>query len=371
MLVVPELVEGPFYKDYPMKKTLLTIIILAITTTLFALPGFTPFVPDIAGEYVYYRDYSFARESYIGILNYDDQTYQIRYYAPVSRETVSPEKEIAIAFSLNPDSDFFDMTGEKIISDFDYYSEDDIDILNYLHDILYEFSSRRIKLFELKEKEITSVQEYDQFGGNVSICFDSLIPLFNIKTIKLTDGTPVLSCITFGRIIDGEDTSFSDFKGLVAAKPYHAPSKTKIKGKSKKFTTSDGQTITLDSNWEQPMENCWMFGEEAFLTIASIPVYFEDNAVNNLFVLRRICESTDGSYIDFETMELSIDNKKHLTKIVAKSSQAQNNQVVYVIKELTTDPSKEINSYISLAAYEDSYLEKSSYYSKILKTFKD
>ena len=354
-----------------MKRLLLTLTILLCGVAAFALPGFDSFVPDTAGEYVYYRDYSFARESYIGILNYDDKTYQIRYYAPISRETVSPEKEIAIVFSVNPDSDFLDMTGEKIITDFDYYSEDDIDILNYLHDILYEFSSRRIKLFELKDKEVTSVQEYDQFGGTVSICFDSLIPLYNIKSIKLADGTPVLSCITFGRIIDGEDTSFSDFKGLVAAKPYHAPSKTKIKGKSKKFTTSDGQTITLDSNWEQPMENCWMFGEEAFLTIASIPVYFEEKAVNDLFVLRRITESTGGSYIDFETMELTVDNKKHLTKVVAKSSQAQNNQIVYVIKELTTDQSKEINSYISLAAYEDSYLEKSSYYTKILKTFKD
>lgn len=354
-----------------MKRLLLTLTILLCGVAAFALPGFDSFVPDTAGEYVYYRDYSFARESYIGILNYDDKTYQIRYYAPISREIVSPEKEIAIVFSVNPDSDFLDMTGEKIITDFDYYSEDDIDILNYLHDILYEFSSRRIKLFELKDKEVTSVQEYDQFGGTVSICFDSLIPLYNIKSIKLADGTPVLSCITFGRIIDGEDTSFSDFKGLVAAKPYHAPSKTKIKGKSKKFTTSDGQTITLDSNWEQPMENCWMFGEEAFLTIASIPVYFEEKAVNDLFILRRITESTGGSYIDFETMELTVDNKKHLTKVVAKSSQAQNNQIVYVIKELTTDPSKEINSYISLAAYEDSYLEKSSYYTKILKTFKD
>ena len=354
-----------------MKRLLLTLTILLCGVAAFALPGFDPFVPDTAGEYVYYRDYSFARESYIGILNYDDKTYQIRYYAPISREIVSPEKEIAIVFSVNPDSDFLDMTGEKIITDFDYYSEDDIDILNYLHDILYEFSSRRIKLFELKDKEVTSVQEYDQFGGKVSICFDSLIPLYNIKSIKLADGTPVLSCITFGRIIDGEDTSFSDFKGLVAAKSYHAPSKTKIKGKSKKFTTSDGQTITLDSNWEQPMENCWMFGEEAFLTIASIPVYFEEKAVNDLFILRRITESTGGSYIDFETMELTVDNKKHLTKVVAKSSQAQNNQIVYVIKELTTDPSKEINSYISLAAYEDSYLEKSSYYTKILKTFKD
>ena len=33
-----------------MKKTLITLIILTLATTLFALPGFTPFIPDTAGE---------------------------------------------------------------------------------------------------------------------------------------------------------------------------------------------------------------------------------------------------------------------------------------------------------------------------------
>ena len=48
-----------------MKKTLLTLIILFCgAAAAFALPGYTPFVPDTAGEYVYYRDYSFAHETY-------------------------------------------------------------------------------------------------------------------------------------------------------------------------------------------------------------------------------------------------------------------------------------------------------------------
>ena len=82
-----------------MKKTLLTLIILFCgAVAAFSLPGFTPFVPDTAGEYVYYRDYSFARESYIGILNYDDTSSQIRYYAPTSRQLSMPEKDIALLF---------------------------------------------------------------------------------------------------------------------------------------------------------------------------------------------------------------------------------------------------------------------------------
>ena len=354
-----------------MKKLLLTLtILLCVTVSAFTLPGFTPFVPDTAGEYVYYRDYSFNRESYIGILNYDDTSYQIRYYAPADRDLVLPETNLAILFSLNPESNFFDMTGEKIITDVDPYG-DDVDILNYLHDLLYEFSSRRIKLDDLEGTEIFTTQEFEQFGGKVTMCFDSMIPLFNLKQILGANNELIFNCITFGRILDGEDTTFEDFKGLVPAQEYHAPTKTKIKGKSVKYKLEDGQQITLDSNWTQEMENCWMYGEEAFVTIASIPKYFEDQSLNDLFIMRRILESTGGSYTDIETAEFKFDVKKYTIRIIAKSSQPENNRVVYVIKQITTDPSKEINSYLSLAAYEDSYLDKSSYYTKLLKSFKD
>ena len=354
-----------------MKKLLLTLtILLCVAVSAFTLPGFTPFVPDTAGEYVYYRDYSFNRESYIGILNYDDTSYQIRYYAPADRDLVLPETNLAILFSLNPESNFFDMTGEKIITDVDPYG-DDVDILNYLHDLLYEFSSRRIKLYDLEGTEIFTTQEFEQFGGKVTMCFDSMIPLFNLKQILGPSNEMLFSCITFGRILNSEDTSFDNFKGLLPAKPYHAPTKTKIKGKSKKYTTKDGQKITLDSNWSQEMENIWMYNEEAFIAIASIPQYFENQTQNDLFVMRRILESTDGSYTDIESAEFTFDVKKYTVRITARCSQPDNNQIVYVIKQITTNPSKEINSYLALSAYEDSYLAKSSYYTKLLKSFKN
>ena len=353
-----------------MKKLILIMTLFLGGALAFALPGFTPFVPDTAGEYVWYRDGSFARESYVGLLSYDEKTYQIRYYAPADRETVQPETNLAILFTINPESDFFDMTGEKIITEVDPYG-DDVDILNYMHDLLYEFSSRRIKLDDLAGSEIFSEQEFDQFGGKVTLCFDSMIPLFNLKQILGPNNELIFNCITFGRILNSEDQSFDNFKGLVPAQEYHAPTKTKIKGKSKKYKLEDGQQITLDSNWAQEMENMWMYGEEAFISIASIPKYFEDQAMNDLYVLRRILESTDGSYTDIESAEFSFDVKKYRIRIITKVSQPENNNVVYVVKQITTDPSKKVNSYLALSAYEDSYLAKSSYYTKLLKSFKD
>ena len=90
-----------------MKKLILIMTLFLGSALAFALPGFTPFVPDTAGEYVWYRDASFARESYVGILSYDEKTYQIRYYAPADRDTLQPETNLALVFTINPESDFF------------------------------------------------------------------------------------------------------------------------------------------------------------------------------------------------------------------------------------------------------------------------
>ena len=88
-----------------MKKLILSIltsIILSVAVT--ALPGVTQFIPDSAGEYVYYRDSSFTRESYIGLLMYDEATYQIRYFAPQDDEAKLPAKEIAILGEPNKEN---------------------------------------------------------------------------------------------------------------------------------------------------------------------------------------------------------------------------------------------------------------------------
>ena len=55
-----------------LKKIFLFCSIFFVTNFVFAVPGVESFIPDSSGEYVYYRDYSFERESYVGVLYYDD-----------------------------------------------------------------------------------------------------------------------------------------------------------------------------------------------------------------------------------------------------------------------------------------------------------
>ena len=132
-----------------MKKSFLSILFAFTFLSAFAVPGVKQFIPDASGEYVYYKDNTFKRESYIGILVYDDANYKIRYFAPTDEAAKLPEKEMSILVSVNKDSAFWDMTGEYIMTQV-LPGTEDADLVNYLHDILYEFSARRNKMEVIK-----------------------------------------------------------------------------------------------------------------------------------------------------------------------------------------------------------------------------
>ena len=113
-----------------MRKVLISICFILMMSVCFAIPGVETVFPISSGEYVFYRDYSFPTETYIGFLQYDNTTLAIRYYA---KNPESGLEDITVYFSFNPNSDFIDMTGEKIIGN---VTAEDTETLNYLHDLL-------------------------------------------------------------------------------------------------------------------------------------------------------------------------------------------------------------------------------------------
>ena len=123
-----------------MKKIcfLFSIFILSISAS-FALPHVNSSVPDFSGQYVYYKDTSFERESYIGIVYYDESTYGLRYYAPATGKgsKFQPEKNIHILFTIDPDMENLELTGERILTSI---TPDDTDLVNYIHDFFYEMT---------------------------------------------------------------------------------------------------------------------------------------------------------------------------------------------------------------------------------------
>ena len=350
-----------------MKKLILSIITsIILTTVATALPGFTAFIPDSAGEYVYYRDSSFTRESYIGILGYDDSTIQIRYFAPQDDAAKLPAKEIAILITVDSKSDFWNMTGEKIISTI-LPDTDDTDIVNYLHDILYEFSARRISAGTVESDNFSINQDYAQFGGKVSLIFDARIPLFNIKSIEDNKGSKVFDCVTIGTIKSSDDKSFEAFNGVSAQKP-EVQKETKKVAKSQ-LCKFENRSVTLDENWEQKMENFWTLGNESLITMSALPKVSDNKVLNDLYVQRKLLESTEGSYTDFQNTELTYTQAKDSYKIVSTSYFPESKINVYITKILTRNSDGGFD-YFSISTYQTAYLKAPSYFDKIVKSYR-
>ena len=348
-----------------MKKSFLSILFAFTFLSVFAVPGVKQFIPDASGEYVYYKDNTFKRESYIGILVYDDANYKIRYFAPTDEAAKLPEKEMSILVSVNKDSAFWDMTGEYIMTQV-LPGTEDADLINYLHDILYEFSARRNKIEVVEAMNVPSTQDYAQFGGSVTIFFDAIIPIFNVRDIVDSKGEKVLECVCIGKLTSSEDKGFDSFKGFPQVAENDDAQKIKA-GKSMKVSY-DGKSVKLDSNWTQSLENIWTLGDEALLTMAFVPVASENENFNNLYIVRKLMSSSQTSYINFP--ESTVNIKKNGDMIFnCESYDATSNKNIITNKILKKKKSGGYD-FLSLAVYQGDYKINKSYFDKIVKSFK-
>ncbi|MCR4579317.1 MAG: hypothetical protein K5681_03100 [Treponema sp.] len=353
-----------------MKKIITSILgLLSLTIAANALPGFTSYLADNSGEYVYYKDNTFTRESYVGMLYYDEATIQIRYYAPQDNVGMQPEKDIAILMTINPDASYWEMTGERILSTIMPNTED-TDLVNYLHDILYEFSSHRQHADDIRERDVKIFQDYEQFGGSVAMLYDCTIPLFNIKGIYSIEGQAQLECVTTGQLKDSFDKSFEDFKGFPKREDKKdnksKANKAKSKAKSVKYKF-ENQTVSLDSDWSQPMENFWMLGDNSMVTLGKVPSFDKDSNRNECYIIRRLIESAQDSYTDFSSLLI----KKNKNKIEISANIFQGNTEKYVISTKVLAKNKENNDfgYFSISTFENAWKENPSYYQKIIKSY--
>lgn len=375
-----------------MKKLFITLAILFSSVfSVFALPGFSPYINDISGEYVYFQDKTFKRESYVGFLMYDEKTYAARYFAPAKPKENLPEKEIKIFFTLNPDSDHIELTGEKIATNI---MPDDTEIVNYIHDLIYELPSRRAKAGEIAPSENASIgvdflhtgirinENFPQFGGNVTVIYDFLVPLFNVKLIESSSAESVFFVVTCGRLSSSNDNSFDSFKGFPEkfSDKNHSFKKNR-KAEEKIYSTSEGQSIVLDSNWVQSMENLWLLGDASLISMGTIPettvVNSEKTNFVSPFILRQLLLSSSASYVDWKT--IFIENYDYYIRNKQDSSQT------FTIRSLIYQPetqnltrnikiiTKKENLYhfFTLTAFDNVYRKNEKYFEKIIKSYKN
>lgn len=330
---------------------------------LSALSGFKVAVPDLPGEYVYYHDLSFENESYVGFLTYDEKTYSARYYSPVQNEKKLPEKEVQIFFTINPNADHIEFTGEKILN-IQMLSEDDTQIVNYLHDLVYEFSARRAKVFvntndSNLEKTFTQ-EDYAQFGGPVQIGWNTLIPLFNVESIySENDAKKTFYVVTMGRITNSEDKSFENFKGFSCefkAKKHNVKINKKAKMLECVNKTTENQ-YSIYSDWKRAAENVFMLGDTA--------VFMEGKTskTNETYLNRSIVLSSGENYLDFESLTF----KDGLFKANYVNFQSKN--VTTSLKKIQKNAESEDISWATLSVFCDVYKKNPKYFEKIIESF--
>ena len=242
------LLYNSFFLEKKMKKkTIFISLFLIFATFCFAIPGVETLLPMSYGEYVYYKDYTFPKESfpsdvYIGFLQYDEETLAVRYYTEAPLEGA---EDITLYITMDKDKNYVDMTGEKIVGDI---TSADTETLNYLHDLIYEFAARRKRINNSSFMSTYRVpQEYVQFGGNVTMVYDYYVPIFNLNRILSEEGNVLFEAYAIGKISSSEDTSFQDFKGFQNLPDLNAKDKQ----------------IDLSTQWTVYAEDMQMIGEDA------------------------------------------------------------------------------------------------------------
>jgi hypothetical protein len=253
-----------------LKKIFLSILLIFVLgLPMFSLPGYTELLPTESGEYVYYKDFTFAKETYIGFLYYSEDSIGVRCFS-------NGNFDVTILFSLDKSKDYIELTGERIVTQ---VTPKDVEIVNYIHDMVYELSSRRKKvqneflaLIEQKTsitKQFVVDQDFVQFGGQVQLVFDGSIPVFNLESITDFSGKKLLQAVTMGTLSDSADTSFEKFAGFEFTPLVKEVVKNKkLSRKEQKLFEETKQVY--DSSWQKVDS---MPGE--FKTLGDVALYWE------------------------------------------------------------------------------------------------
>ena len=321
-----------------------------------ALPGIKSPVADRSGDFVFYRDLTFKSDAVVGFAYYDDTSYAIRFYSEGSG------KDITLYVSVDPENPSPEFTGETIKG---FTVQEDADIVNYLHDLFYEFTERRQKL-ELAYECKTEKWNFMQFGGDVTITYNPYVPLFNMEEIKTFFGKSVFSLETSGCLSSSEDKSFSDYKGMLFL-PKDKKRTFEVKNTSPVKAEFGKQKITLDSSWQQGMENLWLLGDNAILTLGN---FSKPDSVKDadFFALmqKNLTQGTMHSYALWKLKTVTSSKNQLSVMNVFYQPQVQNVTRDFQILTKCRDGSY---AFVKLTVFDGAYQSNRRYFDSILNSY--
>lgn len=315
----------------------------------FALPGITDYLPTEAGQYVYYKDYTFKNDTYIGFLQYDDATFSARFFSPASE---SGTINVLIVFTVDSAKDKLELTGENIIQ-----ADGTIDVsteVNYLHDLLYELTARRKKISaqDLKNN-YRNTDIYWQFGGEVTLIWDNKIPIFNLAKIQNASGDILLQAVCLNAITSSDDKGFENFAGFPALP--QQPKKSKFNQKK------------LDKQWKAASENMWLLNSDALVFTSESELlldFFNDKLFSfDDYFSRAYLLSSESNYGYLPLAEV-----KHINGSLVVSSMQYNIQTKKWTKDIKIIRNKEGSKYqiSGITVFYDYYKKYSAYFDTIV-----
>lgn len=353
------------------KYSLLTIAaVLCLQISAFALPGVNSFIPDLPGQFVYYKDSSFNRESYIGVVYYDDSTYGFRYIAPqvADKKNPKPKLEMQVFVTIDPNKTKLEFTGERV-EPFPR-SQEETDIINYIHDFAYEMTAKRQSIDELKEI-IVDRQDWAQFGGEVDLEYDPLVPIFNLRKIVALDKKIILDVVTAGRLLSSDDTTFVDFQGFPKKIVDKNHSFKSIKVKPEPVVLKNegyaDQSFDLDVQWTQKSPAIWALGNSAIITNTSLSFPNNFSAYESLYLLRSLLLGADHSYPDWTTQKLDFENSEISIKQTFYDSESSSFK--YDFKKVKSI-GKGAKSIFGMTVFAGSYTPNKKYFDSIFNSYK-
>lgn len=235
---------------------------------------FAAFPAPVSGEYVVYRDYTWAKPTWIGFLYYDDSTYGAFAFTPETGSRVS------MLFSGEAMDGTFVLTGQNIISKI---TQDDVTAVNYLMRLLPDMYAWRassgsapsatpnpapVARSALLPSLVRQNRAIASFGGEVTLTYAPEVPVFGLQGMGSADGAPVLSLVRMGRIQSGGDSAFFDF-----SPPGEAKAGVDLKVPATRKTESvpvDGVTLNLDDQWTMIADNTFLLGDAALIIVDTL-----------------------------------------------------------------------------------------------------
>ncbi|ULQ60913.1 hypothetical protein K7I13_06545 [Brucepastera parasyntrophica] len=320
-----------------------------------------------SGEYVVYRDYTWADPTWVGFLFYDNSTYGAFCVTP------STGSRVAILFRTETLDGQMILTGQNIISEI---TQDDVLAVNYLMQLLpdmYRWRSsaeqgagagiakikNRPALFPPAVQQKISARE---FGGDVVLTYTPETPFFNLHTMTGADGGVLLQLVRTGQIDFGGDSVFFEFVPVPEditpdrnGSSYMVPKKRKAETK-----TVDGIKLKLDDQWTMVADNAFFLGNEAVILVDILDYEETETGPEDMPILLLRLFSFSGRDTWSIPSEMTVTGSAKRFRIDNTFYDSENDTLRRSIKVCI--PQKEGYAVISLAVTESVYRANRKYF---------